>query len=175
VAVARGRYEEALVHLQNAQALHDSFAPGGVDTLADIARRGLVLLEQGRQEQAWPLFEDVLARGAMLDGAFDALADAQVGKARVLLARGQAARALPLAQGAVATLTPKRGKGHPVTLQARLLVADIHQALGQREQVEKEARDVLAEALAEFDEGHVLAIRAKALLTRGPAEASAAP
>lgn len=155
-----------MASLGKARVLTEQLTLGGPETLGTLAQEGLVLLEQGKLEAAWALFEDVLARGAKMDGAFDAVSDARRGEARILLARRQAPKALPLVEAAVATLITTRGKSHPVTLETRLVAAEVRWALSQREQARKEAEGILAEALVELAPNHPLCRKARALIER---------
>ncbi len=166
LATEQGRYEEAVASLRKARVLTDLLTLGGPETLGTLAQEGLVLLEQGRLEAAWSLFQDVLARGGKMEGAFDAVSDARRGQARILLARGQAAQALPLVEAAVATLITTRGQSHPVTLETRRVAAEVRWALSQREQARKEAEAILAEALRELDPQHPLCRKTRALIER---------
>jgi serine/threonine protein kinase len=170
IAQEEGHYDEAVEDFDKGIAVDDAMNPGGPETLEMQGMKGRVLAQMGRTAEAWKLLESVLAHGAKLKDAFDAVADAELGEAEILLGRHQAARALPKAEHAVALLTPTRGKAHPSTLDARMWVAELKHALGRQSEASADARAVLADARVELPESAPQIQRARALLAQDAAD-----
>ncbi len=162
LALEEKRYDDAFALLAKAHALHVASDPSGADALVSHAKEGLLQLAVGKRREAMAIFDDVLARGAKLPDAFDAVAIAQRGKARLMLELKQPEKALSLAEAAVATLTRTRSKIHPLTLDARLLVAESKRALRKTAEATADAQSVLADVRLELGDDHPLAKRAKA-------------
>lgn len=163
LAVEQRRFDDARKHLAAALQLTEATLPGGPESLGILAQQGRLWLHEGKLDEAWKRFGEVLAEGAKMSGTFDPVSDAQRGRAQILLLRKQPAKALPLAEAAVNTLISTRGKSHPVTLESRLVVAEATWDLGQRDQAKALAAQVLTEARVELPLTHPVCVQAKAL------------
>ncbi len=170
LALDERRFDQARTHLDAALKLSEATLPGGPESLGILAQQGRLWLHEGQLDLAWKRFAEVLAAGAKMSGTFDPVSNAQRGSAQILLLRKQPAKALPLAEAAVATLISTRGKSHLVTLESRLVVAEARWDLGQRDQAKALAAQVLTEAQVELPPTHPVRVQAKALAQGGRAE-----
>ncbi len=174
IAREQRRYDDALVAMDRAEAIAAKLHKAGDPVLVEIsALRGFVYLAKGADQQAEDIFDQVLATAK--DDGSNVRINTLRGKATVLLRRGQAAKALLLAEQAVKGYSSKT-RTYRDLLTAQLVVAQAQQALGRREDARTTAQAVVDAALTEFDEGHIIVGDARRLLSGlEPMNAKASP
>jgi hypothetical protein len=74
---------------------------------------------------------------------------------------GQAKEALPLAEAAYAAHAEARGRFHPNTLDARLIVASVYGELGERQRAIAIEREVLDDAMKHLGFEHEMTKKAR--------------
>ncbi|HEY6514086.1 MAG TPA: protein kinase [Burkholderiaceae bacterium] len=139
----RGRLPEALRWQEQALASMSDIGGHQAPRVRSLAERGLVLLDQGRTAEARADFEQAIRIHAGRDsGMVAASADAELGLARIELAEGRAALALPRMER-VDAFWRELGVHHRWAGEAAYWLARAHTALGRRD----EAADARARAL----------------------------
>lgn len=139
----------------------------------------------GNHQASLPLDREVLAiatyqarRGycpqVTLDDCLVTLARARQHLADTMRRLGQAKQALPLAEAAYQAHAEARGRFHPNTLDARLIVASVYGELGEREKAIGIEREVLDDAVKHLGFDHEITRKARGNLAASYARERAA-
>lgn len=148
-AQAQGDHATALAIIGEARATLTE-AGRAEDTIALELRtlEGRSLLELGRLEDAEHELGEVLAlQRASLPAGADDLGVTTFYLASVLLARGKAAAALPLAEEALAIYRERRGMGDPAALMAWQVLARVLRKMGDRSRAAAELEAMIEQVV----------------------------